>query len=58
MQSSISEFMKIALAVVVIAALLFVVGYKMVDTEVTGTGGYQKSVEGAVVPVTSAPGAR
>lgn len=58
MQSSIAEFMKIALTVVVIAALLFVVGYKMVDSEVTGTGGYQESVTSKNPPATSAPGAR
>lgn len=56
MQSSISEFMKIAITVVVIAALLFVVGYKMVDSEVTNTtDGYQKTVVDKNPPVTTAP---
>lgn len=55
MQSSISEFMKIALAVVVIAALLFVVGYKMVDDEVTGAGGYKSAVEAKAAPTTAIP---
>lgn len=55
MQSSISEFMKIALTVVMIAALLFAVGYKMVDDEVTGAGGYKASVDSKAPPVTTAP---
>lgn len=55
MNTSIAQFMKIALTVVVIAGLLFAVGYKMVDTEVTGTGGYQKSIEGVNPPTTAVP---
>lgn len=59
MQSSISEFMKIALTVVMIAALLFAVGYKMVDGEITNTtDGYQKSVADKAPPLTSAPNTR
>ncbi len=47
--------MKIALTVIVISALLFFVGYKMVDDEITGTGGYQKTIEGVEMPTTDAP---
>ncbi|MFP7442552.1 MULTISPECIES: hypothetical protein [Bacillus] len=55
MNASISQFMKIALTVIVISALLFFVGYKMVDDEITGTGGYQKTIEGVEMPTTDAP---
>ncbi|MFP7442551.1 MULTISPECIES: hypothetical protein [Bacillus] len=55
MNASISQFMKIALTVIVISALLFFVGYQMVDTEITGTGGYKSTVEGVEMPATSAP---
>jgi hypothetical protein len=45
--------MKMAVSVIVIAALLFIVGYKMVDTEITGTNGYKSTIEGPVMPTTS-----
>lgn len=35
MNSSLSTFMKIAVTVIVIVALLFTVGYKMIHTETT-----------------------
>ncbi|EAR66184.1 hypothetical protein B14911_10632 [Bacillus sp. NRRL B-14911] len=47
--------MKMALTVIVISALLFFVGYQMVDTEITGTGGYKSTIEGVEMPATSAP---
>ncbi|EAR66183.1 hypothetical protein B14911_10627 [Bacillus sp. NRRL B-14911] len=55
MNASISQFMKMALTVIVISALLFFVGYKLVNDEITGTGGYQKTVEGVEMPTTAAP---
>lgn len=59
MNTSIAQFMKIALTVVVIAGLLFVVGYKMIDSEITDTsGGYQKSVTDVGPPAKSGPGSR
>jgi hypothetical protein len=50
--TSIAKFMSIALTVVVISALLFLVGYRMVDTEVTGTGGYEEEITGVGIPQT------
>jgi len=47
--------MKLALTAIVIAALLFIVAYKMVDTEITGTGGYKGTIEGVVTPSTAVP---
>jgi hypothetical protein len=44
--------MKMAVSVIVIAALLFIVGYKMVDTEITGTNGYKGTIEGPAMPTT------
>jgi hypothetical protein len=50
MQTSVSEFMKIAAAVMVIAGLLFFVGYKMIDDEAKQ---YETTIKGPVVPVSS-----
>jgi hypothetical protein len=58
MNTSLSTFMKTALTVVVIVALLFAVGYQMVENEVTGTGGYKTSIENQNAPSTSAPSSR
>ena len=44
MNTSIAQFMKIALTVVVITAILFLFGYKMVDDKVTGADGYQQTI--------------
>ncbi|EAR66185.1 hypothetical protein B14911_10637 [Bacillus sp. NRRL B-14911] len=55
MNASISQFMKMALTVIVISALLFFVGYKMVDSEITGAGGYKSTIEGVEMPTTGSP---
>jgi preprotein translocase subunit SecF len=54
MNNSLATFMKMAVSVIVIAALLFIVGYKMVDDEVTGTNGYKTTIEGLAQPTTAA----
>jgi len=54
MNGTLSSFMKLALTAIVIAALLFIIAYKMVDTEVTGTGGYKGTIEGITIPTTAA----
>ncbi len=57
MNQSLSTFLKIAVTVVVIAALLFVVGYQMIDDEITH---YQTDdIANTNHPLdTSAPGTR
>jgi hypothetical protein len=52
MQTSVSEFMKIAAAVMVIAGLLFFVGYKMIDDEASQ---YKTTIESPAQPVSSKP---
>jgi hypothetical protein len=52
MNTSLATFMKLAVSVIVIAALLFIVGYKMVDSEITGTNGYKSTIEGPAMPTT------
>lgn len=51
MNTSIAQFMKIALNVVVITAILFLFGYSMVDDKVTGTDGYQKTITDPAISV-------
>jgi hypothetical protein len=53
MNTSLATFMKLAVSVIVIAALLFIVGYKMVDSEITGPSGYKSTIEGPSMPTTS-----
>jgi hypothetical protein len=55
MNTSLATFMKLAVSVIVIAALLFIVGYKMVDTEITGAGGYKGTIEGPAIPTVAVP---
>jgi hypothetical protein len=55
MQTSVSEFMKIAAAVMVIAGLLFFVGYKMIDDEATQ---YKTTIESPVAPTSKVPTVR
>jgi hypothetical protein len=52
MQTSVSEFMKIAAAVMVIAGLLFFVGYKMIDDEAKQ---YETTIKAPNQPATSGP---
>jgi len=55
MNGTLSTFMKLALTAIVIAALLFIVAYKMIDTEVTGAGGYKGTIEGVTIPTVAVP---
>ncbi|NLP52206.1 hypothetical protein [Bacillus sp. RO1] len=57
MNSSISQFMKIALTVTVIVALLFVVGYTLIDGEVADYGDVIESDDNHGL-TTGAPGTR
>jgi hypothetical protein len=59
MNTSLATFMKTALTVIVIVALLFAVGYQMVENEITnGTTGYKTSIESKNPPTTTAPSSR
>jgi magnesium-transporting ATPase (P-type) len=55
MNTSLAQFMKIAVTAIAISALLFIVGYKMIDTETTGAGGYKTTIEGVTIPTTAIP---
>ncbi len=54
MKSALATFMGLALTATVIFALMFMVGYKVVDDEITGSGGYSDTVTKVEKPLTSA----
>ncbi|MGE8081330.1 hypothetical protein [Peribacillus loiseleuriae] len=58
MKSALAAFMGLALTATVIVALLFMVGYKVVDDEITGPDGYSDTVTKVASPETSASQAR
>lgn len=55
MKKSLLEFMGVAAGVIIFTALIFIVGYKMVDSEVTGTNGYKSTIENVTIPTTAVP---
>ena len=59
MNTSLAQFMKVAVTAIAISALLFIVGYRMIDQETTGTTGYKGTIEGVTIPTVAVPsGAR